>query len=53
MAHIEWSTDSLAERDRFAFWREELLAPLGIAAEPDSHSPTLSRRASHTGARGR
>ena len=36
MAHTEWSTDSLAERDRFAFWREELLAPLGIAAEPDS-----------------
>lgn len=41
MAHTEWSTDSLAERDRFAFWREELLAPLGIAAEPNS-SPSCA-----------
>jgi AraC-like DNA-binding protein len=35
MASTEWSTDGVAEADGFAFWREEFLPPLGIAAEPD------------------
>src|SRR4051812_36527242 len=35
MASTEWSTDSVAEAERFAFWREEFLPSLGIAAEPD------------------
>src|SRR5436853_4933818 len=35
MPPTEWSTDDVAERERFAFWREEFLPPLGIAAEPD------------------
>ena len=35
MASTEWSTDAVAEEDGFAFWRDEFLPPLGIAAEPD------------------
>lgn len=35
MASTEWSTDAVAEEDGFAFWRDEFLPSLGIAAEPD------------------
>lgn len=35
MSATEWSTDGVAETERFAFWRDEFLPPLGIAAEPD------------------
>ena len=35
MTFSEWSTDRVAETERFAFWREEFLSSLGIAAEPD------------------
>lgn len=34
MPLFTWSTDRFAERDGFAVWREELLPPLGIGAEP-------------------
>jgi len=41
MAYLEWSTDVVSERERFSFWRDGFLAPLGIAAEPDpaAHGP--------------
>src|SRR5436853_7202482 len=35
MTSTEWSTDGVAEGERFAFYREEFLPSLGIAAEPD------------------
>jgi AraC-like DNA-binding protein len=34
-----WSTDDLPPTDRFAFWREAVLAPLGMTAEPDAAIP--------------
>jgi AraC-like DNA-binding protein len=35
MAYAEWSSDNLAAPEQFACWRDELLAPLGITAEPE------------------
>jgi AraC-like DNA-binding protein len=47
----EVSTDDVAPAERFAYWREECCAPVGVTTERDMDNPTFSARVSRLTAR--